>query len=88
MTRQRVHRLPRLRLAVPQIVRLVHNQQIPMRLLGDRQMRGLLDGVQAGNDPGIFTPEFLRIVTRDLFVRRHGGQTKLVIQFFLPLIHK
>ena len=54
---QGVHGLPGLRFAVPQVMRFVHDDQVPRNPAGDFQVRRLFDRVQAGNDARILAPE-------------------------------
>ena len=59
LARQGVDRLPGLRLAVAQVMRLVHDQHVPVHLPGDLQMRGLFERVQAGDEARVLAPELL-----------------------------
>ena len=68
LARQGVDRLPGLRLAIPQVMRLVHDQQVPVHLPGDLKLRRLFEGVQAGDQARVLAPELLRIAR----ARRRG----------------
>ena len=88
LARQDVDRLPGLRGAVAQVVRFVHDEHVPVQRLGHRQMRGLLEGVERGDDNGVLPPERRRVGPEHRLVGGHPGKIELVLELLLPLVHQ
>ena len=88
LPRQRVDRLPGLRLAVAQVMRLIDDQQVPVDLSGDGHLRRLFQRVEAGHHPGVLLPKLLRVVPRRQLIGRDRRQTKFIVQLLFPLVHQ
>src|SRR5437660_505626 len=48
-----VHGLPGLRRAIAQVMRLIHDQHVPVDLLRDGEVRWLFEGVERRDDTGV-----------------------------------
>ena len=59
-----------------------------MYLLGDGQLRRLLQRMEAGDDACIFLPEFLGFAAHGGLVGGGSRQSEFIVQFFLPLVNK
>ena len=88
MTRQRADGLPGLRLAVAQIVRLVHDQHVPVYLPGNFQLGRLLQGMEAGDHTRRLAPEAAGVAPRVGVIGGGRGQTELLAQLLFPLVHQ
>ena len=85
---QAVYRLPRLRVAIAQIMRFIHDEDIPLDLPCDLKLRGLFQRMKARDQGAVFGPEVPGIATGIGMIGGDGGKAEFLVQLLFPLIHE